>query len=362
MGSVRAAVVTDYGVAEVHDLPMPDGPIPGGALLRVEACGVCGSDWEFYTGRRIGIYPDPPHIIGHEVIGEIVALEGRAGERWGVEVGNRVAVEVVIPCWSCDACKSGRYNLCTGRHAYGVTPPAPGPPGLWGGVAEFMHVHPRSSLHRIPDQLSSVEATLFVPLANGHRWACRVPGLHLGETVVVIGPGQQGLGCVVAAREAGAGRIIVTGLAKDGFRLEAAQELGADHVVRVDEGDGAVAAVRELTKGRMADVVVECSGSPQGQADVVDLCGRGGRVVFGGLSGGVRVPLDLDVFARKEIAAFGANTHLGIDITAALFLLERHRVALKTMLTHTLPLEELDTALRLVGGELGQAIHVAMVP
>ena len=144
------------------------------AVLRVEACGLCGTDHEQYTGHLAGGFAFVP---GHETVGVIESIGDTAAERWGVASGDRVAVEVFQSCRACDACRAGTYQRCE-RHGladmYGYIP-VDRPPGLWGGYAESQYLGPDAIVHRIPDVLDPVVATLFNPLGAGVRWASRCP-------------------------------------------------------------------------------------------------------------------------------------------------------------------------------------------
>src|SRR5690606_23193671 len=157
-------------------------------LLRIEACGLCGTDHEQYTGA-IGTFP--PFVPGHESVGTVEALGPRAAARWGVAVGDRVAVEVFQSCRACDACRSGASRRCEPHglaDMYGFVPVST-PPALWGGYAEHQYLAPDSMLLRVPTGLDPVVATLFNPLGAGIRWGVTVPGTGPGDVVAVLGPG-----------------------------------------------------------------------------------------------------------------------------------------------------------------------------
>ena len=213
-------------------------------LLRVEACGLCGTDHEQFTGE---LFPGYAFVPGHESIGIIEQVGDAAAERWGVEAGDRVAVEVFQSCRSCDACRSGAYRRCE-RHGladmYGFIA-VDRPPGLWGGYASHQYLAPDSMLIPVPDGLDPVTATLFNPLGAGIRWGVTMPGTAAGDVVAVLGPGIRGLSTVVAAREAGASFVLVTGRGPgDRDRLQLAREFGADLTVDVSEDDP-VTALRD---------------------------------------------------------------------------------------------------------------------
>ena len=224
---------------ELRELPVPEIAADS-ALLRVEACGICGSDAEQYTGTIPVRYPLVP---GHEPLGVIEAIGDLAAKRWGVDVGDRVAVEALIPCGHCPACRGGRYQVCRGRgrHVRARVRAADASARPVGRVRR-LHV-PRPAVDRAPGapDMPPGIAVLFNPLGAGFRWAVELPRTGPGDTVLVLGPGQRGLASVIAARAAGADRIIVTGLTRDAAKLALALELGADHVIDVEREDAGVA-------------------------------------------------------------------------------------------------------------------------
>jgi threonine dehydrogenase-like Zn-dependent dehydrogenase len=175
----------------------------------------------------------------HEPVGIIEELGAEAAQAWGVTVGDRVALEPHLTCGRCDLCLSGRYHICKsvrdqGLPAYGYLPLDYGH-GLWGGYSQYIHLHPRTIMHRIPDSVPLDLATMYQALAAGVRWAVHIPKTAIGDTVLILGCGQRGLGSIVACREAGAAKIIITGLAKDRRKLALAKALGANHtIVNID--------------------------------------------------------------------------------------------------------------------------------
>ncbi len=201
------------------------------ALLRVEACGLCGTDHEQYTGHLPAGFAFVP---GHETVGVIDRIGDAAAQRWSVAAGDRVAVEVFQSCRACKACEAGAYQRCE-RHGladmYGYIP-VDKPPGLWGGYAQYQYLGPDAIMHPVPDAIDPVVATLFNPLGAGVRWGVTVPGTKRGDVVAVLGPGVRGLSVLAAVREAGAGFVMVTGRgARDAERLGVARDFGADLVV-----------------------------------------------------------------------------------------------------------------------------------
>ncbi len=349
----RAVVQTAPRTLEFRELPLPEIGDDDG-LLRVEACGICGSDYEQYEG----VLPVRlPVVPGHEPVGRIEQIGPRAAERWGVSEGDRVAVEALLPS---DEGLIGRGGLS----AYGYLS-VDLPPGLWGGFAEYLYLAPNAVLHRISESVSPEIATLFNPLGAGFRWAVAMPQLEPGETIVVLGPGQRGLASVIAAREAGAGQVIVTGLTADANKLALAREFGADLTVDVETED-VRGIVREATDGRGADVVIDVTAyATEAVTQAIDLARRGGRVVLAGTKGQKPVAdFFSDRVVLKELTLLGA---LGVDYDGydrAVRLIESAKYPLEKMHTHTMPLDEAERAIDMLAGKVPgeEAIHIALVP
>jgi len=331
-----------------RELPLPEVG-DDDALLRVEACGLCGTDHEQYTGVLPAGFAFVP---GHEVVGVLEEVGGGAARRWGVAPGDRVAVEVFQSCRRCDACRDGLYRRCQ-RHGmadmYGFIP-VDKEPGLWGGYATHQYLSPDTMLHRVPDGLDPVVATLFNPLGAGLRWGATVPGTGPGDVVAVLGPGIRGLSVVVAAKEAGAGFVMVTGRGPgDAARLAMAARFGADLTVDVADTD-AHAALRQAC-GREADVVVDVTAkAPEALAQAVKLARSGGTVVIAGTRGSAETPgfwPDLLVF--KELHLVGA---LGVDAPA-------YRAALDLLASGRHPFAELPRRVEGLGGLEGLVLTMA---
>lgn len=367
--TVRAAVAADAYTTRLETLPLPPvGPDDG--LLAVEATGVCGTDWEIYgrrsRGRGLG-----PLILGHETVGRVAAVGERAAERWGVAAGGRVAVEEFLPCGACRLCRSGHYRLCPATDSRGTAPflrygstPLTVPPGLYGGFAEYLYLHPRAILYPVDEAVAPELAVLFVPVANGIRWVTQVGGLAAGETVVVLGCGQHGLGCVVAAANAGAGRIIAVDLAAATTRLEAARALGATHTLAADQAD-VVGAVAGLTGGAGANLVVDLVPGVAGTVETaLALAAVRGRVLLAASKHRQLVTgFPHDEVVRKELTVLGVRGHDHRSVEPALQLIASGRYPLHRLCTHRFPLERTDAALRLLGERTDPAaISVAVVP
>lgn len=362
--AIARAIVQD-GPRRLRSAEFPIPSIgPEDALLRIEACGICGTDYEQYSG----MFPAPfPLIPGHEPVGVIEEVGEIAAKRWGVERGSRVAVEALLPCGHCPECVGGRYRLCGARgvvSGYGFIS-TDTPPSLWGGYAQYMYLDPHALVHRVSPDIRAELAVLFNPLGAGFRWAVEMPRTKVGDTVVILGPGQRGLASVIACREAGAGCVIVTGLAADERKLALARRFGAHHTINV-EAEDPVGSVREITDGRGADVVVDVTAyALEAVTQAVDMARKGGTIVLCGIKGMKAVPDFLsDKVVLKELTIMGA---LGVDYRAyeaAIRVIESGRYPLEEMHTHTLPLEDAEHALRLLAREIPgeEAIHIALVP
>ena len=323
-----------------RDLPPPDLGEDDG-LLRVEACGLCGTDHELFTGAMA---PGFAFVPGHEAVGVVEAVGARAAERWGVQEGDRVAVEVFLSCRTCDDCRRGAYRRCA-RHGlrdmYGMHP-VDDPPGLWGGYATHQYLAPDSMLLPVPDGLPPEVAVAFNPVGAGIRWAVTVPGTAAGDVVAVLGPGIRGLAAAAAAKDAGAAFVLVTGAGdRDHPRLDAARRFGADLVVDVAEEDP-VAALRRAAGVAGADVVVDVTAqAPAALAQGVRLARSGGTVVLAGTRGGLPVTdFDPDLVVYKELRLVGA---LGVDVTA-------YRAALDLLASGRWPFADLPRAVVGLGG------------
>ena len=322
-----------------------------GALVRVAACGLCGTDHEQYTG----VLPTGfAFVPGHETVGLIEEIGELATERWGVRAGDRVAVEVFQSCRSCEPCARGEYRRCV-RHGlgdmYGYIP-ADKKPGLWGGYATHQYLGPDAIVHRVDPALDPVVATLFNPLGAGIRWGVTVPGTQPGDVVAVLGPGIRGLAALVAAREAGAAFVMVTGYgANDQSRLEIAHGFGADLTVDVTTADPA--AELKATTGGLADIVVDVTAkAPAALGQAISIARPGGTIVMAGTRGSAETPgFWPDMIVFKELRILGA---LGVDAPAyraALDLLASGRYPFADLPRRIVGLDGIEDLVRTMAGE-----------
>lgn len=363
---VVAAVRVGAGRTELRDFPLPAVP-DDAALLKVEVAGVCGTD--------VKMYADPPFadpvIMGHENVGVVVDAGPDFVRRQGVADGDRVFVEHYVGCFHCEWCHAGEYRHCENTdwrtnpdaRRFGYTSAA-NEHHLWGGFAQYMFLPWNAVLHRVPDGVSPELAGLVTPLSNGIEWALGAGGVGYDSRVLVQGPGQQGLSQVVACKQAGASTVIVTGTARDAARLRLAKDLGADHVVDVDTTD-ALTAVRDLTGGRGVDVVLDCTAGA-GTAPLllgVDALKRreGVLVVQGELAAFPDFPLKK--ITEKAVSLHSARGHGYRACELAVAQLASGRFPLERLATHSFALDEVDRAVRAVGGELDEdVVHVSVLP
>jgi threonine dehydrogenase-like Zn-dependent dehydrogenase len=363
---VLAAVRTGPSRTELREFPMPEIP-DDGALLQVEVAGICGTDVKMYAKPVI----EEPVIMGHENVG-VIAKAGRGFvERQGLREGDRVFVEHYVACHRCEWCRLGEYRHCEltdwrtnpDARRYGYTT-SENPYHLWGGFAQYMYLPWNAVLHRVPDSVTNEEAGLVTPLSNGIEWALYDAGVGFMSTVLIQGPGQQGLSQVVACKQAGASLIVVTGTTRDAARLELATKLGADHVVDVQAED-ALGRVLEITGGKGVDVVLDCTAGA-GTAPIllgIEALKRraGTMVVQGELAAFPDFPIKK--LTEKAITIKSARGHGYRAVELAIAQLASKRFPLELLTTHEFGLAEVDRAIKAVGGhDEEDVIHVSLLP
>ena len=358
-----AAVLTQPRRFELREFPIPEIGDDDG-ILRVEACGLCGTDYEQWRGHLQNWGGGMPIIPGHEVIGWIEAIGREAGRRWKVREGDRVAIEPVVPCGHCSQCLTGAYTRCESDMGYGLYCNIARAPSLWGGYASHVYLHPRSVVHRLPSNVPTHLMTLVNPLSNSIRWVHECGGVGIGSTVGILGPGQRGLLAVVAAKEAGAARIIVTGTAADEERLKIARKLGASATIDVTQEDP-IERVRDLTGGQLADVVLDVSaGAVEPITQAVEMVRRGGRIVLAGLKGDKPAKgLLTDRIVFRELQIIGVLSAGWTSTEQAIDLVQRRADRLSVLCTHAFGLDQVDAAVRSLGREganAAEAIHVTL--
>lgn len=356
-----AVVQVAVGKHELREFPVP--PIgPDDGLLRVERCGICGSDVGQFNGEYDWL--TYPVIPGHEPLGVIEEVGERAAERWGVRPGDRVALESSVPCRACRYCASGEYTSCPNRYNIGFTS-TDVEPSLLGGYAQYLYLHPNTSVHKISKDVPLDIAALYNPLTCGVSWAAEAPNTQLGDTMLVMGCGQRGLACVVAAKAVGASMVIMTGRGTDQYKLSVALQLGADHVINIDEED-VIDRVRELTGGEGVDTVIDVVPyATQTFVEAVEVVRPRGTVILAGLKGATAVEsLMTDRILLKALTIKGVLGKSSDAFRRAIRLMESGSLPVEILHTHTFPLEDAAKAIQTLSGEMEgeQPICVSLAP
>ena len=362
-----AAVKVGPSATEVREFALPDIP-PDAALLKMEVAGVCGTDVSQYKLPLRGA----PIIMGHENVGTLAKVGREFEKHKGFKEGDLVFLEHYLPCGHCEWDHMGEYRHCAATEwfydpkaiRYGYTP-LDTAPGFWGGFSHYVYLPLNAVLHRVPAGLSAEEAGLATPMSNGIQWTLMDGGVGYASTVLIQGPGQQGLCCAMAAKQAGASTIIVTGTAKDARRLEVATLLGADAVIDVTKEDP-LARVMEITRGDGVDVVVDCTSGAGTKAMLLGIEAtkrRGGTMVVQGEGNQTFPDFPIGRLTRKGMTLKSARGHSYRAVELALHALASKRFPLELMMTHRFGLNEVEYAIKSVGGEGAPgAIHVSVMP
>lgn len=321
------------------------------ALLRVEACGLCGTDHEQWTGALPAAVPVVP---GHETVGRVEAVGPAAAERWGVAVGDRVVVEPRQVCGTCDRCLAGATRRCRVHgpaDSYGQIS-ATVPPGLWGGYAEVQYLSPHSVVHPVDASLDPAVAAMFNAVANGIRWGVAVTSTGPGDVVVVLGPGMRGIVAALCAKKAGARLVAVVGRGRrDAQRLAVARTFGADLVVDVDARHPLDAVLGAA--GQLADVVVDATANaPSAFELAIELAAPEGRICVAGIHGDLPVPsFRPDAVVTKQLSIFGVLGARREDFVASAALLASEADRFASVPVMTAGLDGLEHLLGVMAGE-----------
>jgi L-iditol 2-dehydrogenase len=319
-----ALLLKEYMDLQMVQMPVPEIG-PDDVLVRVRACGICGSDvhgLDGSTGRRL-----PPLVMGHEAAGEVAQTGANVHD---LKIGDRVTFDSTIYCGNCFFCSRGEINLCDNRQVLGVSP---GEYRRHGAFAEYVSV-PRRIMYRLPETLTYEQAALIEAVSVAVH-AVNLTPMPMGSSAVVVGSGMIGLLTVQALRAAGCTRVIAIDV--EDSRLEVARGMGATATINSKAGQ-ADGAVRELTDGRGADVAIECVGATDPIRTAIQCVRKGGSVTLvGNVSPKVELPLQLVV--SRQIRVQGSCASCG-EYPASIELMASGAIRVDSMISAVAPLGE----------------------
>jgi threonine dehydrogenase-like Zn-dependent dehydrogenase len=337
----KAMVVTAPGQMELQEFELCKTP-KDHVLVKTTVTSVCSTDIKIFKGHTpVSRYP---LVMGHEVAGKVVEMGSEAAQWYDFKAGDRITIEPYIACGRCSHSRSDHfYHHCSHGGIYGLNLTCDKPPFLFGGYSEYLYLVPGTIIHKQNENVIDSAASISSVVANGVRWAKTLGKIKFGESVVISGPGSQGLCSLAAALHSGAGPVIVLGLGRDKARLKLAEEFGAHHIVNVDKQDP-VQTVSSLIPGG-ADVVIETSGTPAGIQAAVKMVRPAGRIINIGLSGGLETPIKFDDLVWKSVSLISGLGQAG-NVSDAMKLIETGKFPFEKINSHTYRLEELPQALK----------------
>jgi L-iditol 2-dehydrogenase len=313
---MNALLLKEYMQLELVDMPVPEiGPEE--VLVRVRACGICGSDvhgLDGSTGRRL-----PPLVMGHEAAGEVVATGAAVVD---LTPGDRVTFDSTVYCGRCFHCTRGEVNLCDRREVLGVSP---GPYRRHGAFAEYVAV-PRRIMYRLPDSLSYEQAALIEAVSVAVHAVGLTP-IRLGDTAVVVGSGMIGLLALQAAKLAGCSRVIV--IDPDDTRLKLAREMGATETINPKQAK---------TPEGVADVAIECVGATEPIRTAIATVRKGGAVTLVG-NVAPEVNIHLQSVVTRQIRLQGSCASNG-EYPACIELMASGAIKVDSLISAVAPLQE----------------------
>lgn len=339
MDEIRVATFAGPGEPPIiRTVPRPKVP-PKGALIRIGACGVCGTDQHILKGH----WPKPlpwPFTLGHELAGEIVEIGDELTEDFmgkPLKVGSRVMLPPLMPCGTCYYCVHypETANKCLTPVYYGRYLGFDKPPHLWGGWAEAVYVDlgelPGTKIYKLPDDMSYLLGSLSEPLTSCIRAfsrAQRIGAFPWGATVVIQGTGPIGILAIAAALEMGAGRVIAVGAPEDP-RLRLAREFGAEATVNIEELKAPaerIAQVRDIVGGFGADLVMDCSGHPTAGPEGIEFLRDGGTYVeMGQFTDAGSIETNWHRICTKDLNVLGSWAFTANDLALGVAMLDKAR-------------------------------------
>lgn len=339
---MRVAMYYNNRDVSLEEIPTPKIG-PGELLVKVLASGICGSDvMEWYRIKKA------PRVLGHEIAGEIVEVGNEVDQ---YKVGDRVFVSHHVPCNSCQYCLNGFHTLCDTLRTTNFDP---------GGFAEYIRI-PKINVDRgvfiLPEEISFEDGVFIEPLACVLRGQ-RIARLRPGQSVFVIGSGISGVLHIALARASGARWIIASDI--DEYRLKAAKKFGADDVILAKEVNPT--KIREVNQGQLVDLVIVCAGTISAYIQALQSVDRGGTILcFAPLEPGLNFVFPFFEFWNDGITLLSTYGGSPFDIINAIELIKAHRLPLREMITHRLPLKETGFGFQLVA-EAKDSIKVIIEP
>jgi threonine dehydrogenase-like Zn-dependent dehydrogenase len=367
-GSVRAAVMVRPGKIEIQQFPFPQLE-SGALLLKVEMCGICGTDKHTWRGEtkqyaQTEAEADTPFPIipGHEVIGVVAELNDRIRPRLDFDgeplrVGDRIALCPDVVCGECYNCRhTFAFPWCENLRGYGNSFTSAEPPHLFGGWAEYMYILPNAFVYKVPEELPLRIAVMVELMAVSYNldktkefFTLSGEGFATGSTVVIQGIGPMGICHAIKARLMGAGDIVATDVSD--YRLALAKEFGVDYTLNVARTttQERIEFVRALTRGRGADIVVECAGVPHVVPEGLEMLRRGGIYLEAGnfVDTGDVLLSPHRHFCAKNVRLIGMTNHPFIGYTPSMKLMQKyaHLFPFEKFVTHQYPLHQAEQAL-----------------
>ena len=361
----KAAVFHEVGrKIEMAEFKIPQTLEPGSALCKVMFSTICGADLHTVYGRR----KEPiPLILGHEIIGEIVAKgDGFEHDGYGdiLEIGDRISWTIMASCGKCYYCTHGLRQKCVSLKKYGhasIDDPELYSP-LVGGYAEYVYIIPGTEVFKIPESLSDEVATPANCALSTVVNAVDTIGIEKDDVVMIQGCGLLGLNAIALAKEAGAREVIATDI--DNSRLNMASRFGATRTINMSESpkDELTKVARELTEGRGADVGIEVSGSPAVVSDGLDALRIGGRYLIAGLTKPSPMNLDGNLMTRKNVTIKAIHNYAPKHLGMALKFIEKNQTKypFNEIVGKVYTLDEINQAIETA--ETGKYIRVGIKP
>lgn len=349
---MKAAVMFDFNDVRLVEMDVPE-PGPEDVLLRIESCGICGTDVKVRTQGMPNMPPMGEFITGHEYSGVVVKTGETVDE---FEIGDRVAVEVHKGCGRCRNCLLGNYTACLnygnkakGHRANGLSSN--------GGFAEYAVNHV-TTLYKLPDNISFDESTVVTTAGTCIYGIDMAGGYIAGDTVLVIGPGPIGLMSVQLAKALGAETVILSGTRDN--RLELGKRLGADYTINVKNED-IVEKVKEITGGLGADLVLEGAGGDTSLQQALECCRKAGKI---SILAFYKHPItaDISIAVKNGINIYTVRGEGNLSVGRALSLMGQKKISGKPLHTHSFPLDQLEEGFRTFTERIGGAMKVVIHP